>query len=191
MLDGFNVLDAMLKYGQPDPMAYFWNEVCSAFALGEAAMFMGGDWYWETLNALDPDIDCAIFPFPVQEDPAAAKMVVDINFAWHVAKGSKNQEAALEFLNWMATDPEAKRILLEEMRIVPVFKGWEFKADSKLAESTVDYYSRNMIYNFYWPRMPSAFPEQAGNIYQRYIEGQYTREQALKEMDNVWAIQTN
>jgi raffinose/stachyose/melibiose transport system substrate-binding protein len=191
MYDSFDVLETMLKYGQRDSMAYFWNETASAFALGESAMFMGGDWYWETLYALDPEIDCGLFPFPIQEDPAAAKLVSDVNFIWHVAKESKNQPAALEFLNWMAADPEAKRIQIEEMRIVPSFKGWVFNADSKLAASTSEYYSKGMVYNWYWPRMPSGFPEEAGSIYQKYIGKELTREQALKEMDNQWEILAN
>jgi raffinose/stachyose/melibiose transport system substrate-binding protein len=184
--NSFGLLDVMIEYGLPDSLSYSWNETCSAFALGEAAMCFEGDWLWETLYSLNPAIECGMFAFPSSDNPLDSKLLVDASWLWHIAKGSRVKETALDFLNWMASDPEAKRILLAEMRVVPVFSGWEYTANNQLALSTIDYMNNNMTYPWPWPKWPNGFRPLTGKAYQEYVAKNYTAAQTLAEFDSQW-----
>jgi raffinose/stachyose/melibiose transport system substrate-binding protein len=184
--NSFTLLDTLVQYGQPDPMAYGWNEACSAFANEEAAMVFEGDWIWDTISAINPQIRCGMFALPISENSADSKLLVDANYAWHVNKNSKIKETALDFLNWMATDTKAKTILLTGMKVVPVFSDWQYAADNQLSMSTIEYVQNNKTYRWWWTSWPFQFRESTGKAYQEYLGGNFTKEQALAEMDALW-----
>ena len=188
MQTNIDILDILVEYGQDDPMAYAWNEACTAFATEEYAMLFEGDWIWDTVYPINPDIDCGIFAIPATENPEDTKMIVDANGLWHVGKGSKHPEAAKAFLNWIHSDETAKEIMLTQFKVVPVFEGegWEFKADNILAESTIEYLEKGMTYPWSWPTWPEAFDAGCGRAYQDYISGKFDKQQVLEELDNIW-----
>jgi raffinose/stachyose/melibiose transport system substrate-binding protein len=184
--NSFDLLDTMVQYGLPDPMAYGWNEACSAFALEEAAMLFEGDWIWDTVYAINPDIQCAMFALPISDNAADTKLLVDGNYMWHVSKISRNIDTAKDFLAWMTTDAVAKNILLTEMKIVPPIVGWQYASDNMLQKSTLEYTQSGKTYAWPWLLWPMGYREVTGKIYQEYMAGNYTKEQALAEMDAQW-----
>lgn len=186
MKNTFQLLDLMLEYGQDDPMSYGWNETCSSFALEESAMAFEGDWIWDTVYPVNPEINCGIFALPATDNPEDTKMIVDANACFHVGKGSDHPEEAKEFLNWIATSDTAKKIMLEEYKVIPVFEGWEYSADNKLAESTIEYLESGKTYPWSWPTWPDGYRPAAGKVYQEYISGNIDADQALQEMDKLW-----
>lgn len=186
MKNSFRVLDLMLEYGQDDCMSYGWNETCTAFATGEAAMAFEGDWIWDTVYAVNPEINCGIFAVPATDNPEDTKMIVDANGCFHVGKNSAHPEAGLDFLNWVATSDTAKQILLEDYKIIPVLEGWEYQADNQLAESSIEYLDADKTFLWSWPQWPAGYQYAAGKIYQRYIGGEITADEALQEMDDTW-----
>lgn len=191
MKNSFKILDLMLKYGQDDCMSYGWNETCTAFATGEAAMAFEGDWVWDTISAIDPEVQCGMFAVPATENPEDTKMIVDANGSFHIGKDSAHPEAGLDYLNWIATSDTAKQIMLEDYKIIPVFKGWEYQADNQLAESSIEYLEAGKNFLWSWPQWPAGYQYAAGKIYQRYISGDVTQEEALEEMDDTWTKLVN
>lgn len=186
----FDVIDLMLKYGLPDSLSYGWNETCAAFATGECAMAFEGDWIWDTVNPIDPELDCGIFALPITENPEDTKMIVDANMCWHVGKGSPHPEAAIDFINWVTTSDTAKEILLTGYKIVPCFKGWTYEGNNKLSESTMAYMESGMTYKWWWQKWPDSFRENAGKEYQKYVSGDSSREEVLSAIDQLWTDMT-
>lgn len=186
MKNSFKVLDLMLKYGQEDCMSYGWNETCTAFATGEAAMAFEGDWVWDTVFAIDPEIECGMFALPTTDNSEDTKMIVDANGCFNIGKDSEHPEEALEYLNWIATSDTAKKIMLEDYKVIPVFEGWEYQADNQLAKSTIEYLDKEMTYGWSWPKWPVGYQYSAGKTYQNYISGEMDVESVLKELDATW-----
>lgn len=186
MKDSFRVLDLMLRYGQDDCMSYGWNETCTAFATGQAAMAFEGDWVWDTVYAIDQEIECGMFALPATENAGDTKMIVDANGCFHVGKGSAHPEAGLEYLKWIATSETAKTILLEDYKVIPVFEGWEYQADNQLAKSTIEYLETDRTFLWSWPQWPAGYQYAAGRSYQRYISGEVGAEEVLQELDDTW-----
>lgn len=187
MQKNLDILDLMVKYGQKEPMNSGWNEACSDFALGKAAMVFEGDWIWDTINPIDPNLEVGMFALPATDNPADTKMIVDSNGSWHVGKGSKNEEAAIDILNWISTSETAKEILLTDFKVIPVYKDWEYKAENQLAQSTIEYINNEMTYQWPWPTWPDGFRPAAGKVYQEYIGGvKPDKKEVLEELDSLW-----
>lgn len=187
----FNVIDLMLSYGLPDSLSYSWNETCSAFATGQAAMTFEGDWIWSTVEPIDPEIECGMFPVPVSDNPDEAKLLVDTNMVLHIGKGSKEPEAAKEFLNWMATSDTAREVLLQDYQFVPCFEGWEYEGTNQLAASTKEYMSSGKAGLWWWQKWPDGFRANAGQELQKYISGDATADETLKAIDVLWGNMAN
>ena len=187
MLRTFEMVDLMVKYGMEDPLSYGWNEACTAFALGEAAMIFEGEWIWSTLEGIDPTLSVGMFAVPVSETASENKIATDVNGVWHVGKGSEAQEVAIDILNWMATDEGAKNILLNVYHVTPVFQGWEYVSSNPLADDGYVEMTKNNVYSWPWPTWPESFRPEAGKLYQEYLLGNMTAEQVLEEMDTLWA----
>ena len=187
----FNVIDLMLSYGLPDSLSYSWNETCSAFATGQAAMTFEGDWIWSTVEPIDPEIECGMFPVPVSDNPDEAKLLVDTNMVLHIGKGSKEPEAAKEFLNWMATSDTAREVLLQDYQFVPCFEGWEYEGTNQLAASTKEYMSSGKASLWWWQKWPDGFRANAGQELQKYISGDATADETLKAIDVLWGNMAN
>ena len=182
----FDTIDLMLEYGAPDPLSYGWTEACTAFALGDGAMLAEGDWIWSTIEAIDPDIQVGFFPLPVTDDPANSLILSDVNQCLHIGKGSKNPEAAKEFMNWMATSDTARKIMLEEYQITPCFEGWEFAGTNQLAASASEYVQNGQSSIWWFNNWPVGFREACGAELQKYIDGSATREEVLAAWDAAW-----
>lgn len=182
----FGIIDLMMEYGLPDPLSYSWNETCAAFATGEAAMAFEGDWIWSTVEPIDPTIECGMFGVPVSENPEDAKLIVDTNMVLHVGKGSKQPEAAKEFLNWMVSSETAKDILLHDYQFVPCFEGWEFDGTNQLAMSTAESIANGDSSPWWWQRWPDNFRASAGKEIQNYVSGDATAEEVLAAIDALW-----
>ena len=187
MLRSFELLDLMVKYGLDDPLSYGWNEACTAFALGEAAMIFEGEWIWGTLEGIDPTMSVGMFAVPVSETAAENKIATDVNGVWHVGKGSEAQDVAVDIMNWMATDEGAKDILLNVYHVTPVFQGWEYVSSNPLADDGYVEMTKNNVNPWPWPTWPESFRGEAGKLYQEYLLGNMTREQVLEGMDTLWA----
>lgn len=183
----FEIIDIMLEYGLPDSLAYGWNETCAAFALEEVAMAFEGDWIWSTIQPINPEIECGLFPVPISDDPEAARLLVDVNQVLHLGKGSKEPEAAKEFLNWLAESETAREILLNDYQFVPCFKGWEFKGNNQLSMSASEYVAAGKDTAWWWQRWPAGFYEAPGAEIQKYIAGESTAEEILAALDAKWA----
>ncbi len=80
-----------------------YEESQQLFLAGQAAMYMSGSFELEYFTSTNPDLQLGCFPFPGQD--AAAKA---INFTAAVGVGayadSPNLEAALTYLNWLASN---------------------------------------------------------------------------------------
>ncbi|MDD3334534.1 MAG: ABC transporter substrate-binding protein [Eubacteriales bacterium] len=188
MLRSFEILDLMLQYGQDDPLSYGWNEACTAFALGEGAMMFEGDWVWDTLKSIDPELQLGMIGTIVSDDVSENRMAVDVNGVWHVGKGSANADIAIDILNWLATDEGAKEILLNTYKVIPVFKGWEYDGSSNpLCIAPYAAMQDGNVFSWPWPTWPDGFRGEAGKLYQEYILGNLTAADVLAQMDTIWA----
>ncbi len=80
----------------------------AVFLSGQAAFFQTGSWFASGWEQTRPTFDVGIMPFPRFSDAAFPDDVTGaVTHVFAVPTGAKNPEAAMEVLDWMASDEAA------------------------------------------------------------------------------------
>lgn len=91
----------LVPFHQPDAASRAYGDGNLAFARGEAAMYLQGPWAFGELAKTDPDLRLGTFPLPMTDDPADRKVRVNLDLALWIPEGSRNQEAARDFVAFL------------------------------------------------------------------------------------------
>ena len=81
----------------------------AVFLSGQAAFFQTGSWFASGWEETPPPFEVGIMPFPRFEGTEFTGDVIGaVTHVFGIPSGAKNKEAALEILNWLATDEAAQ-----------------------------------------------------------------------------------
>ena len=100
----------LVSYAEPNPYAYGYNDACTAFARGEAAMYPIGSYAIPQIKSVNPDMNIGSFTFPANDSEADNVLNSGIDLQFSVLKESKNKEAAYEVLEDMRSYIEEGRM---------------------------------------------------------------------------------
>lgn len=185
-MDGFfDAFDMTLEYGAgQDSVAIDYDANAAAFAAGKVAMFQDGIWFWNAFKDMGADFDIDMFAVPMSEDPADAKLPVDVP-GYFVVNKNGHVEEAKAYLNWLHEN--APRYYLETLKVLPPFESVEVGEDaSPLDKKTLQYSADGKTIPWSFLLWPSGTPDQFGISLQKYIDGQLTREECMDEMNDTW-----
>lgn len=108
---------ALLKYAEEGPFAYGYNDACTAFARGESAMFVIGNYAIPQILSVNPKLNIDSFVMPGRNDSNhTLNSGVDIMFC--VMDSCPNKEAAYEVLDFLL-EPENIQAYVDEQNSVP------------------------------------------------------------------------
>ncbi|WP_026530168.1 ABC transporter substrate-binding protein [Haematomicrobium sanguinis] len=179
--------DAMAKqaqlygYAQDGFRGATYDDGSALFANGNVAMLMQGIWALSPVKNINPDIDAAIFPYPVPSDPADRVLVSGVDVVVTMPKNGAKQEAALTFINFLF-----RRDIIEQFAaaqtVFPSVQGAALSDDPAL-QSVAPYFEANKITGFIDHQIPPAIP-LTGIIQQAVFDG--NGEQAMNTLDNEW-----
>ncbi len=173
----------LLQYGQEGPFAYGYNDACTAFANGEAAMFTIGSYAVPQIKSVNPDMDIDSFVMP-GNDVAEENILnsgVDLQFC--VMKECENKEAAYEVLDFLLAhdsvqmyldDQNAVPCKDEEFELAPILDGMKsYITEGKMADYQDHYYPSEMsvdaqIQTFLINQDVDAFLEKFDKDWLRY-----------------------
>lgn len=113
---------SLLDYAQESPLSYSYNDACTAFARGEAAMFVIGSYAVPQVKSVNPDIQIDSFVFPASNtaDENILNSGVDLQFS--VMADCPEKEAAYVVLDFLLED-ENVQAYLDDQNAVPCKKG--------------------------------------------------------------------
>ena len=112
---------ALLKYAEEGPFAYSYNDACTAFARGESAMYVIGNYAIPQILSVNPEMKIDSFVMPGREDNEhTLNSGVDIMFC--VLEACPNKEAAYEVLDFLL-EPENIQAYVDEQNSVPCQTG--------------------------------------------------------------------
>ncbi len=174
---------ALLQYAEPNPYAYSYNDACTAFARGEAAMYPIGSYAVPQIMSVNPDMNIDSFPFPANEDESENVLNSGVDLAFCVMKECKNKEAAYEVLRFMYED-ETIQIYLDDQNAVPCKVG-DFSLPSML-DSMVPYIEADRMADYQDHHYPSEMSVDA--MIQTYLmdESENSTETFLQRFDREW-----
>lgn len=176
-------MKALLAYGEPNPMAYSYNDACTAFARGQSAMYTIGSYAISQIKSVNPDMNIGTFTFPANEKEADNVLNSGIDVQFCVMKSCENKEAAYEVLRFLYRDDTIRTYLSEQGGIA--CKQGDFPLSSEL-EGVSPYVASNRMADFQDHHYPSEMSVDA--MIQTYLlDGSAdAKETFLNKFDKDW-----
>ena len=97
-------MKVLLRYAQPNPYAYGYNDACTAFARGQSAMYPIGSYAIPQIKSVNPTMNIDSFTFPANETAENNVLNSGIDLQFCVMKNSENKEAVYEVLRFLYED---------------------------------------------------------------------------------------
>ena len=174
----------LLNYAEPNPYAYSYNDACTAFARGEAAMYTIGSYAVPQIKSVNPDMNINSFTFPANEskEDNVLNSGIDLNFAV-MKESSEKQEAIYEVLSFLYED-ETIQIYLDDQGGITCKEG-NFKVPNEIGGMR-EYIEAGKVADFHDHHYPSEMSVDA--LIQTFLmdESDEAVETFLKRFDSEW-----
>ena len=174
----------LLNYAEPNPYAYSYNDACTAFARGEAAMYTIGSYAVPQIKSVNPDMNINSFTFPANEskEDNVLNSGIDLNFAV-MKESSEKKEAIYEVLSFLYED-ETIQIYLDDQGGITCKEG-NFKIPNEIGGMR-EYIEAGKVADFHDHHYPSEMSVDA--LIQTFLmdERDEAVETFLKRFDSEW-----
>ena len=174
----------LLNYAEPNPYAYSYNDACTAFARGEAAMYTIGSYAVPQIKSVNPDMNINSFTFPANEskEDNVLNSGIDLNFSV-MKESSEKKEAIYEVLSFLYED-ETIQIYLDDQGGITCKEG-NFKVPNEIGGMR-EYIEAGKVADFHDHHYPSEMSVDA--LIQTFLmdESDEAVETFLKRFDSEW-----
>lgn len=172
-------MDQLLSFGQDDPFAYGYNDGCTAFGNGEAAMLLQGNWAIPQIRGTNPNINIGAFTMPVLDTEGESLLVSGVDLLFAVMK-EENKEACLRFIDFMIREDNVIQYM-EEQDAISCVEG-DFPIPDALGEM-MPYFENQKLIDFPDHHYPAELP--AADMLQGYLmNGE--KKTFLQRFDKEW-----
>ena len=170
------------------------TQVEELFSLEQVAIIQQGNWAYGSIAGIDKEVaqNTGFLPMPVvgaKED----SIPVGIPMYWTVNK-NKNEEvkdAAKDFLSWLYTSEEGKKIVINDFGFIPALKGYkgeDLEPNNPLAKDVLKYSNQDRTMPWVFMGYPSGWGMNVlGTNIQSYLAGDMTWDQLIKDSQKEWA----
>ncbi len=173
----------LLKYGQPNPVAYSYNDACTAFARGQAAMYVIGNYAIPQIKSVNPEMNIDSFVFPASSNAEENILNSGNDLMFSVMEDCEHKEEAYEVLRFLLEDENVQEYL-NDQSAVPCKKG-DFEIASEL-EGMKDYIDNGIVADYQDHHYPSEMAVDA--MIQTYLfdDGENSLDTILTRFDKEW-----
>ncbi len=173
----------LLKYGQPNPVAYSYNDACTAFARGQSAMYVIGNYAIPQIKSVNPEMNIDSFVFPASSNAEDNILNSGNDLMFSVMEDCEHKEEAYEVLRFLLEDENIQEYLSDQSA-VPCKKG-DFEIASEL-EGMKDYIDNGIVADYQDHHYPSEMAVDA--MIQTYLfdDGDNSLDTFLTRFDKEW-----
>lgn len=182
MTSMFDIIDLVNQNGTKKALEVGGDDGAAAFAQGNAAMWIQGPWYAETILKSNPDMDFGVAALPINDNPNATMINLSASTSLAVSKTSKNKEVALDFINYVLDDT-ASNAFFQALKFNPIATVHTFESYPWVNDAT-EYVKAGKSYQD--PAIPQAVKDEVGKQLQSYYAGQASKEEVIKALDKAW-----
>ena len=113
----------LLEYGEDGPMAYSYEDACTAFARGQSAMFPCGSFAVPQILSANPEMNIGLFAMPASDDPDDRIVVSGVDLCWNMTVANEDHREqiyeVIDFLN----EPENLQTYCDDQKAIPCIEG--------------------------------------------------------------------
>lgn len=162
-------------------------------AIERVAALKQGNWLAPAVETVDPEVleklDMLPYSVPGYSD---GKYFVGVSGYWAINNtvSEEKKEAAKDFINWLYTDEEGQKIVLEDCKFVPPYSNFgDLEASDPLSQRIMDANAAgDTMDGWVYSGAPNTWGQQAvGVAVQKYLAGQATWDEVTQTSIDQWA----
>ncbi|MBW6411129.1 ABC transporter substrate-binding protein [Clostridium weizhouense] len=157
-------ISKLIDYGHNDNFGIGYNDGNVAFAQGNIAMMIQGNWVIPEILKINPESNLGMFVLPANNDPTKNNVVSGIDLLFSVPKDSKHKESAMKFLEFMTRSDSVAQYSKEQFAI-PAIK--DMYQEDKTVQDLKPYFKNGMVKDFPDHHYPSSM--QVADLAQAYL----------------------
>lgn len=173
------------------------DDSVAEFAMGRCAMIQNGNWAWEQISntegrVVDAD-EIKIMPVYMGltgEVTQGLCVGTENYFVINSQISEEEQQLAIDFLTWLFTSEKGKQYVVEELKFVTPFKGYEdYEYADPLANQVVEWMNKENINTIPWVfvSFPSLnFKNEFGDALLRYCQDDIEWEEVVDIVKKSW-----
>ncbi|SDZ56323.1 raffinose/stachyose/melibiose transport system substrate-binding protein [Evansella caseinilytica] len=182
-LEGFfEIMDLVDAHSTPRGFETDGDQGSVNFANGEAAMWVQGPWFAESILAANEGFDFGVAPLPINENRDATLINSSTTTSLAVSSDSKNKKVAKDLLNYILDENDSSA-LFEDLKFNHVATVHDFEPFPWLIDSN-EYVAAGKAYQD--PPIPQAVKSESEKAFQSYLSGGFTQEQVIEALDRAW-----
>ncbi|PAB00547.1 ABC transporter substrate-binding protein [Enterococcus canintestini] len=187
-------LDISNEYSvQPTNSLDYSQQIEQLFSNGKVAMTQQGNWVYPTIEGINKDLaneNIGLLPIPI-DGVTEGTIPVGVPMYWGVNPNASDEEvkASKDFLDYLYTSDEGKKIVLEDFKFVPAYKGYDTdKISDPLSKDVYTYYTDGKTTGWVFMGYPAGWGEQTlGAEIQKYVAGDASWDEVVKSAQDKWA----
>ena len=113
----------LLDYAEDGPMAYSYEDACTAFARGQSAMFPCGSFAVPQILSANPEMNIGLFAMPASDNPDDRIIVSGVDLCWNMTVANEDHREqiyeVIDFLN----EPENLQTYCDDQKAIPCIEG--------------------------------------------------------------------
>ena len=191
LMDTFDVL-MEYNYAKDAAATADRNTSEDMLAWGDVAFMLGGNWDWSLIVQSESDSEMGMMPGPQNTDDGTNGKLVGGGSKYFFIDNSvseEQQQAAKDFLNWMATDPEGQDFVTNTCALVSPYKSNTLDVADPLSVCVKAYADAgNLINNYNF--LPDDHYTSCGATMQKYLGGKIDRQGLADELTEYWKSAT-
>lgn len=173
----------LLAYGEKNPVAYGYNDACTAFAKGDSAMYIIGNYAVPQIKSVNPDMNIGSFTYPATENDDDNILVSGVDLQFCITEACPNKKAAYEVLDFLLQDDTIQGYL-DSQDAVPCKTG-DFKL-SPILDGVAEKLETGKVADYQDHHYPSEMTADA--LIQTYLldDSANAKAKFLKNFDTQW-----
>ncbi|WP_051629819.1 ABC transporter substrate-binding protein [Lacrimispora aerotolerans] len=189
-MDTFDLLMKYNKY-QKAPLANAYEDDQLTMGSDQVAFWPIGNYIYPNIIDINPIADVGLMPYPMGDDDAAVgnkDIVLSYSMFAIDAKQSTpaQQEAAIDFFNWLITTDEGQDAYINTLIFVPIFEGFKVQPSNPVAKQIVAYMEKGDTLERMSDYFPAGVMNQFGATMQQYLDGKIQRADVAEQFKKQW-----
>lgn len=148
-----------------------YDDQLALWATGKTAFITQGNWIDPSLPTYNTKFNCGIAPLAFMKENTDG-VLADSPSWWTIYKGSKNIQAAKDFLNSLASTQEGAECLVTECGMISPFNSCKVVPTKPLAKNLMSWVQSGKTYSWQWSKMPVGIAQNAtGAVFESLAKG--------------------
>ena len=144
----------LLDYAEPGPLAYSYNDACTAFARGQSAMYPCGSFAVPQILQVNPEMNVGLFAMPAADDPDDRIVVSGVDLCWNICQAKSDKKDSIYKVVDFLADQENLQAYIDDQKAIPCTEG-DFTLDP-LFDDILDFIDEGRLIDYPDHSYPSA-----------------------------------